>query len=115
MNYSISKTDDGIELVVNTKTNQAYATQAGYVRMSGKPKMTISDRIKGVRDGVLETAEIQTAGGLQGVRLIPASLVFEWMMRDNIELAIAPSSLIRATTKRQGQKVVYIQAKWAMI
>lgn len=36
-----------------------------------------------------KTAEIQAAGGLQGVRLIPADVVYDWMFEDNPALAKA--------------------------
>jgi hypothetical protein len=86
---SVFKSDDGIELVINTVTGEAFATQAGYVRMSGKAKMTISDRVKLVRDGSIKEAEMDTGYGFKGVRLIPAKLVFTWLIKDNPELALA--------------------------
>lgn len=82
------QTEDGIELVIDTQTGESFTTEAGYVRMSNKPKTTVASRVqKGVRDGIVKTSEIVTARGLQGVRLIPASLVFKWAIRDNPELA----------------------------
>ena len=36
----------------------------------------------------VKTAQIQTPGGLQGARLIPADLIFEWLMGDNPKLAL---------------------------
>jgi hypothetical protein len=80
--------NDGIELVINTQTGEAFATQAGYVRMSGKPKMTISDRVsKLVREGIIKEDEIDTGYGFKLVRCIPAKLVFKWLIKDNSELA----------------------------
>lgn len=83
------KTEDGIELVIDTITGEAFVTISGYARMSGKHKMTISRRVEGVTDGSVKTDEIQTAGGLQAVTLIPASLVFDWSFDDNPQLAKA--------------------------
>jgi hypothetical protein len=78
---------DGIELVIDTATGAAYATQSGYARMSGKDRTTIVKRCKGCEQDAVKTAEIQTLGGLQGCELIPADVVFKWLMRDNVELA----------------------------
>jgi hypothetical protein len=84
---SIFNTESGIELVINTTTGEAFATQAGYSRMSGANKSTISMRMKGVQDSSLKQAEIVTGGGMQRVQLIPAKLVFKWLIKDNPELA----------------------------
>ncbi len=93
MSNLVRYNSNGIELVINQETGAAYATQAGYLRMSGKAKSTISERVaKGFGAGNIVGAEINTPGGLQGVRLIPADLVFEWLMKDNPELAKAMGS-----------------------
>lgn len=82
---------DGIELFINRKTGEAFATLAGYSRMSGIAKNTLANRLsrgyKGVHKSSLPTAEIQTQGGLQGVHLLPADTVFDWLVQDNPELA----------------------------
>ena len=78
---------DGVELVIDTATGAAYATQSGYARMSGKDRTTIVKRCKGCEQNTVKTAEIQTLGGLQGCELIPADVVFKWLMKDNVELA----------------------------
>ena len=90
MNLTRFETQDGIELIIDTQTGEAFATQAGYVRMSGKSKSTVSERVsRGVRFGEIKEGEIQTAGGLQGVRLIPADIVYDWLFEDNSALAKA--------------------------
>ena len=90
MNLTRFETKDGIELIIDRQTGESFATQAGYARMSGKSKSTISERMsRGVRLGDIIEAEIQTAGGLQGVRLIPADVVYDWMFEDNPALAKA--------------------------
>lgn len=83
------ETSEGIELVINCETGESFATLKGYMRMSGKAKSTISERVKGVRLEYIKDAEIHTPGGLQGVRLIPAKIVFKWLLKDNPELAEA--------------------------
>jgi hypothetical protein len=46
-------------------------------------------RIKGVQSDELKTAEVLTPGGLKGVQLLPAKIIFRWMIKDNPELSIA--------------------------
>jgi hypothetical protein len=79
--------NDGIELVIDSETGEAFATQSGYARMSGLSKQAVSKRIQGVNQVDIKTAEIVTDGGLQGVNLIPAKTVFKWLIKDNPELA----------------------------
>lgn len=81
------ETESGIELVINTDTGEVFATISGYARMSGRDKSTISRRMETVAGETKKTAEIQTTQGLRTVALIPASLVFEWAMKDKPELA----------------------------
>ena len=81
---------DGIELVINTQTGEAFASQAGYARMSGVSYATIKKRVERLKGGdniVLEKAEIQTVGGFQEVTLLPADLVYDWLCEDNLRLA----------------------------
>ena len=83
MNLTRFETKDGIELIIDTQTGESFATQAGYARMSGKSKSTISERMsRGVRLGDIIEAEIQTAGGLQDVKLVSFSLLIDWLMAD---------------------------------
>lgn len=81
--------NDGLELVIDIETGEAFATQSAYSRMSNVAKNTISMRVKGVQSDLIKSAEILTPGGLQGVQLIPAKLVFQWLIKDNPELALA--------------------------
>ena len=88
-NLTAYKSEAGVELYIDNITGEAFATQAGYARMSGVIKSTISMRMKGIQFQALKTAEVHTPGGLQLVRLIPSSLVFKWAMKDNRALAYA--------------------------
>jgi hypothetical protein len=89
---------DGIELVINTQTGESFATQAGYSRMSGVPKTTISSRMGGVRKDNFKSAEIQTGQGIQGVRLIDENTMADWLEKDNPSLLKKFSKLgIRAS------------------
>lgn len=79
---------DGLELVIDTQSGEAFATIRGYARMSGKDHSTIVRRVQklGASDQV-KTAEIDTPGGLQGGALIPESLIRKWIIKDNPDLA----------------------------
>lgn len=66
---------DGLELVIDDRTGETFATIRGYARMVGKTKQSINKRVKGVNQATVKSAEIQTPGGLQGVTLIPESTI----------------------------------------
>ena len=90
-NSSLQRFDqDGIELIINTKTGESFASISGYARMSGRIPSTISRRLtmSGLREKGLDQAQIETAGGLQGVALIPEDLICQWLIKDNPELAL---------------------------
>lgn len=99
---------DGIELVIDCNTGETFSTQAGYCRMSGKAKSTISERLKGVRNDQIKTIEMVTPGGLQGVRLINEDTMVDWLEKDNPTLLKQFSKLgIRASLhKIAGYEVV---------
>ena len=81
---------NGIELVINTETGEAFASLAGYSRMSGVDYSTLRKRVQRLKGGdnlELKTAEILTVKGLQAVTLVPANLIFKWAMGDNPDLA----------------------------
>ena len=80
--------NDGLELVIDTKTGEAYATQSGYARMSGISLTGVAKRLeKLVNQNEAKKAEINTGYGFKVVNLIPAKLVFKWLMTDRLELA----------------------------
>jgi len=85
------KTDEGIEIVIDTKTGEAFASIRGYARMSGKPRSTIQSRVdrleKGGRISPSKTAEVLTPGGIQGVRLLDEDTIAEWIAEDNPQIA----------------------------
>lgn len=77
--------NDGVELVIDTVTEEAYASQAGYARMSGVAYNTVRkrvERLKGSDRIVLETTEIQTTSGLQDSSLIPVRTIMDWLLKD---------------------------------
>lgn len=80
---------NGIELIIDRVTGEAWATVRGYARMSGRDASTVSRRTKGDAPEAIKQAQIQTEGGLQGVALIPANICFKWAIKDNPALAEA--------------------------
>jgi hypothetical protein len=84
---TVFNTEDGLELVVDTVTGEAFATQAGYARMSGLSQQGVNKRTHNLTNK--KTAEIYTTQGLRTHNLIPAKVVFEWLMKDKPELALA--------------------------
>lgn len=87
-NLTRFESNDGTEFYIETVTGEAFTTQAGYVRMSKKAQSTISERVsKLVRNQEYFEAEINTGYGIKLVRLIPAELAYDWLKKDNPELA----------------------------
>lgn len=90
MNLTRFETADGVELVIDTQTGEAFATQRGYARMSGRDASTISRRCTKLDEsGVVKNSEIDTGYGVKVVALIPADLVYDWLFEDNVALAKA--------------------------
>ncbi len=80
--------NDGIELVIDTQTGEAFATQSGYARMSGLTVRGVGKRLeKLMNSGTVKTDEIDTGYGFKAVNLIPADLVYDWLFEDNKDLA----------------------------
>ena len=82
---------DGIELIIDTATGESFASERGYARMSGKSQSTVNSRIKRMKEGernyLVKMAEVQTAQGLQTVRLLSEDLIIEWLPKDNPAMA----------------------------
>lgn len=82
--------NEGIELVIDTLTGEAFATQSGYARMSGLTVRGVGKRLeKLVNSDIIKTDEIDTGYGFKVVNLIPAKLVYRWLVKDNPELGLA--------------------------
>ena len=78
--------ENGIEILIDTKTGESFASISGYARMSGKDKSTISRRCT-VAFGITKTAQIQTESGVKTVSLIPENSIAEWIIDDNPVMA----------------------------
>lgn len=74
--------EDGIEILIDTSTGESFCSVRGYARMSGKAVSTISER-KAFGEQALDMGQVQTDGGLQGVRLITEDQIVEWLPKDN--------------------------------
>ena len=80
-------TDDGVELYINTKTGESFASIRGYSRMAGKDESTIRARIKTTGSAIIKKAEVPTASGLKTAGLIDEDTIFKWLINDNQNLA----------------------------
>lgn len=80
-NSSLARFDhDGIELIIDTKTGESFATQRGYARMSNKTQVAIFKRLEKLDNQTLiKNAEIDTGYGFKVVNLIPESIISEWL------------------------------------
>ena len=77
---------DGIEILINTLTGESFCSLSGYARMSGLSKQAIAKRCT-VNQTEVKYAEIQTASGLQGVKLINEHTISDWIVDDNPSIA----------------------------
>jgi hypothetical protein len=85
-------TNDGLELVIDTQTGESFASISAVARLTDKSKQSVSDyvngELKGVRQMTLKNAEIQTPGGLQGVKLLNENQILEVVSKYNPSLLI---------------------------
>jgi KilA-N domain len=82
---------NGINFAIN-KRGEIFVTLNGYIKLSGKPKQTISERTtRAMLVGkVFETTALTDPGrGNRSSKLIPVALACEWLAKDNPELAEA--------------------------
>jgi hypothetical protein len=93
MNDFVLYNPGGSEVVLNRKNWQAYTTQSGYIKLSGRSPQTIARRcskydLRHCKPGAITDAVTGEAVFCRYISLIPAHIVLEWMFRDNIEKAI---------------------------
>ena len=74
--------NDGIELLINTQTGEAFSTQAGYTRMSGLSQQAVNKRCRGYNQDKLINTKIKTLGGSQDVIVIPVKTASDWLLAD---------------------------------
>jgi hypothetical protein len=79
---------DGVEILIDNKSGEAFTSISGYGRMAGKDKSTISRRVKGVAPSRQKTTTILTPGGPQEVVVISEDQIVEWIVQDNPKLAV---------------------------
>ncbi len=81
---------DGLELVIDTQTGEAFASIRATARIVDKNKSSIHDyvngKLQGVRQMTLKNAEVQTPGGIQGVRLLSEEQIVEVVTKYKPEL-----------------------------
>jgi hypothetical protein len=78
---------DGLELVVNTSTGEAYASKRAAARMLGVDHTTVLN-YKGGDKNDQKTARISTSGGFQVVHLLSSSDIAKLAIKYNSALAL---------------------------
>ena len=73
------ESNEGLEVYIDNQTGETFTSISGYARMGNKDRSTISRRYKGVASELQKTAEVPTAGGVQGVALICEELIVDWL------------------------------------
>jgi hypothetical protein len=105
--------NNGVELVIDNETGEVFASISGYARMSAITQQAISKRVANLtntepttdinpngtqnhsqyafetHNQVIKSAIIDTATGAKEVKLIPESVIADWIVKDNPELAKA--------------------------
>ncbi|OYE02131.1 hypothetical protein [Nostoc sp. 'Peltigera membranacea cyanobiont' 232] len=88
MTNLVAYNNDGLEIYIDNITGEAFASISSYARMSGLSQQAISKRVKAHNFKEIKTAEIQTRGGTQAHNLLTESIIAEWIIRDNPDVAI---------------------------
>ena len=93
MNYTLYL-KNGIKFAANQRSGKILITLNGYIKLSGKPKQTITERTTRafLAGTVFETPLKTEENGrmrLRNHKLIPLALACEWLAKDNPELAKA--------------------------
>jgi hypothetical protein len=82
--------NNGLELVINTVTGEAFASISAVARMTDKNKSTISRYVNGTLETVAQMAlleaEVNTADGLRSVALLNENQILEVVTRYKPEL-----------------------------
>jgi hypothetical protein len=79
--------NDGIEIYIDTKTGESFASVSGYARMANKAQSTISERLQKYRKNDGSAAEVLTVTGVKTVRLINEDQISGWLPKDNPAMA----------------------------
>lgn len=90
LTYQTFISDDGIEVIIDNETGESFCSVRGYTRLSGVARSTVQRRLrirKGAANLEIKEGKIQTTQGLQSVRLIPESIIADWIVKDNSEIA----------------------------
>lgn len=92
-NYTLSL-KNGIKFAANQRTGKVLITLNGYIKLSGKPKQTITERTtRAFLVGTVCEAPLKTEENgrmrLRNHKLIPLALACDWLGKDNPELAKA--------------------------
>lgn len=79
---------DDLELVIDVETGEVFANQNAISRMTDRAKSTISDWGKGVRSENVIEVRVETASGIQGVRLYNEEAIYEAFAKYKPQLLI---------------------------
>lgn len=78
---------DTLELHIDQETGLVYANLMAISRMLEVPIQNLKRDLQGVDKSMKKTVQMQTAGGLQGVTIYPAGVVFDLALKHRTALA----------------------------
>lgn len=89
MNNLTSFNENGLEIYIDTKTGESFASRRAMARMVNRHPTTISNWLKkeGIYESEEDLVEVQTTGGLQRVYLISEPFVFKCALKYKPALA----------------------------
>lgn len=84
------KTDDGLEIIIDTNTGESFASQRGYARIGNISETAVRKRLqKLANSNLVKKAEMNTGYGFKVANLLTEDLIAEWLPKDNPEMATA--------------------------
>ncbi|NES00190.1 MAG: hypothetical protein F6J86_41415 [Symploca sp. SIO1B1] len=113
MDLTTFKSEDGIEILINTETGESFCSVSGYARMSGKAKSSIHDRLKTVQKEEENSAKIPTSKGMREVSLIPLDLVLSFLAIDKPGLVKILIDIVEFVTQKRPELPSFAQKEKA--
>jgi hypothetical protein len=77
--------ENGIEIVIDSKTGETYLTIAGYAKMMGKDKSATYRRLYDMAE--TPKGGVTTKAGIVNMPLLNESIIIDWLMEDDLKFA----------------------------
>ncbi|MEH2028485.1 MAG: hypothetical protein V7K67_02180 [Nostoc sp.] len=88
MTNLIAYNNDGLEIYIDDKTGESFASISSYARMAGLTQQAISKRVRSHNSEDTKKAEIKTGVGCRYTTLLTENIIAEWIIKDNPTIAV---------------------------